>query len=83
MAQNIPLTVYGTIWCGDCRRTRHFLENSKIAYIWVDIDKDTAARLHVQELNHGNRSVPTLVFSDGTILVEPSNEELRNKLELF
>ncbi len=82
MAQHNPLTVYGTIWCGDCRRTRHFLENNNIPYSWIDIDKDAAARLQVQELNHGNRSVPTLVFDDGTIMVEPSNYELKCKFGL-
>ena len=77
-----PFTVYGTAWCGDCCRTRALLAEHQIAYTWVNIDSDDAARSLVQEVNHGNRSVPTIVFADGSILVEPSRAELKQKLGL-
>ncbi len=77
-----PFTVYGTAWCSDCSRTRALLAEHQITYAWVDIDSDTAGRSLVQELNHGNRSVPTIVFADGTILVEPSRTQLKQKLGL-
>ena len=32
------------------------------------------------EINHGNASVPTLVFPDGSTLTEPSDQALRQKL---
>ena len=32
-------------------------------------------------LNGGDRWVPTLLFTDGSVLVEPSNTELDAKLE--
>jgi mycoredoxin len=35
----------------------------------------------VQRVNHGYRSVPTIVFPDGSLLVEPSNAELERKLD--
>ena len=70
------LVVYGTLWCGDCRRARQFLDEQSIAYRWVDIDQDSEAVALVKQLNHGNRSVPTLVFPDGSILVEPSTLQL-------
>ena len=70
------LVVYGTLWCGDCRRACQFLDKHAIAYRWVDIDQDSEAAALVRQLNHGNRSVPTLVFPDGSILVEPSTLQL-------
>jgi glutaredoxin len=74
------LTFFGTTWCGDCRRTRAFLERHHIPHTWIDIDGDKTAEVRVIEWNHGNRSVPTLVFSDGTRLVEPSDAALAEKL---
>jgi len=77
-----PFTVYGTSWCRDCHRTRALLKEYNVAYVWVNIDSDPAARNLIQDLNNGNRSVPTLVFADGSVLVEPSNLELKQKLGL-
>jgi mycoredoxin len=70
------VTVYGTTWCGDTRRSRNLLTTFKVPYIWVDIDKDKQGEAYVREINRGNRSVPTIIFKDGTILVEPNDSEL-------
>lgn len=74
------ITVYGADWCPDCRRAKRILEETKIVYHWVDIDKNREGELFVIRTNHGNRSIPTIVFNDGSILVEPSNEQLSTKL---
>ena len=76
--QNI--IVYGTEWCGDCFRTRQFLKKHSIPFTFVNIDRDKAAESFVLKTNRGMRSVPTLVFEDGSILVEPSNSELAVKI---
>ncbi|HWQ47107.1 MAG TPA: glutaredoxin domain-containing protein [Longilinea sp.] len=78
-----PIIVYGTTWCGDTRRARTILDENKIAYEFIDIDKDMAAREFVEKTNKGFRSVPTMVFPDQTILVEPSSDQLRRKLGLI
>ncbi|MBI2954141.1 MAG: hypothetical protein HYY30_07495 [Chloroflexi bacterium] len=75
------LTVYGTAWCGDCRRARRILDEKGVSYDWIDIDKDLAAQEVVLRLNGGMRSVPTIVFPDRSILVEPSNRELFARLD--
>ncbi|MEJ5200822.1 MAG: glutaredoxin domain-containing protein [Anaerolineales bacterium] len=80
MEESQKIIVYGTNWCGDSRRARRFLDEHNIAYRWIDIDTDAVARKFVEETNHGFRSVPTIVFPDGSILVEPSNAELARKL---
>ncbi len=74
------IIVYGADWCPDCRRAKRILEESKTAYRWVDIDKDREGEQFVIHTNRGNRSIPTIVFDDGAILVEPSNEQLSTKL---
>ena len=73
------VTVYGTTWCGDCRRAKLFMDTHKIDYTWVDIEQDAEASRRVKEINGGYSSVPTIVFPDGTTLVEPSNAELARK----
>ena len=74
------ITVYGNTWCGGSRRARLLFDRAKIPYRWVDIDQDEAAAKYVESLNHGNRSVPTIVWADGSTLVEPSEIELAKKL---
>lgn len=74
------ITVYGADWCPDTRRAKRLLEEKQVPYRWVDIDKDSEGEKFVLQANHGNRSIPTIVFADGTILVEPSNAELSVKL---
>ena len=77
------IIVYGTRWCGDTRRALKILDEQKIDYQWIDIDKDPQGEKFVKETNQGNRSVPTIVFPDESILVEPSNQALKEKLDLL
>lgn len=76
------ITVYGAYWCPDCRRAKKFLGEQLIPYRWVDIEQDKAAEQFVLEKNSGKRIIPTIVFEDGSILVEPTNAELAKKLGL-
>jgi mycoredoxin len=79
---NKKITLYGTQWCGDTIRARRILDTNQIQYEWIDIDKNADGAQVVKQINHGNRSVPTIVFEDGSVLVEPSNNELLKKLGL-
>ncbi len=76
------IVFYGTKWCFDCKRSRAYLDRMNVEYRYVDIDKDPDGRAFVQEVNKGSRSVPTIVFPDGEILVEPTDAELAGKLGL-
>ena len=78
--QEANITVYGAPWCPDCRRSKQFLGEQRIPYIWVDIDEDEEGRDRVQAVNDGKQIIPTIVFQDGSILVEPTNAELAAKL---
>jgi thioredoxin reductase (NADPH) len=76
------IVVYGTTWCPDCKRAKQFLGEQRVHYHWVDVDKDPDALAYVEEINNGKRIIPTIVCRDGSILVEPSNAELAEKLGL-
>jgi len=76
------LTVIGASWCPDCRRTKAFLAEQRIAYEWIDLDTHPEATEVVERLNGGSRIIPTVVFPDGSHLAEPGNDELADKLGL-
>ncbi|MEA3325997.1 MAG: glutaredoxin domain-containing protein [Chloroflexota bacterium] len=75
------IIVYGTRWCGDTKRALRILDVRQVKYKWINIDKDREGEKIVKKVNHGNRSVPTIFFPDKSILVEPSNRELNEKLD--
>ncbi|MBI5301918.1 MAG: FAD-dependent oxidoreductase [Chloroflexi bacterium] len=76
------ITVYGATWCPDCKRAKKFLGEQMVHYDWVDIEKDVAARAYIEKINNGKRIIPTIVFADGSFLVEPTNAQLAQKLGL-
>ena len=75
------ITVYGADWCGDCRRSKRLLDELNVPYEMIDVDKDDAAAAKVIEINGGAKSIPVIVFRDGTHLTEPSDPDLKKKLE--
>jgi thioredoxin reductase (NADPH) len=79
---NADITVYGAHWCPDCRRSKQFLGEHQIPYNWIDIEEDPEGEKFVIEKNDGKRIIPTIVFRDGSFLVEPTNAELAQKLGL-
>jgi len=79
MAEN-TIIIYGTWWCGDCSRARRYFERYQINYKWIDIDKDKKGEEFVFATNHGMRSVPTILFNDGSTLTEPTEAELQEKM---
>ena len=74
------LLVYGRPGCPRVYPVRTFLKNAEIEYTYIDIHQDDEAKERVRSINAGNESVPTIVFSDGSTLTEPSSAELRKKL---
>ena len=74
------IVMYGAEWCGDCRRSKRFLDENKVGYNYVDVEADASASDKVIEINGGMRSIPVIVFPDGSHLTEPSDNDLRAKL---
>src|SRR3989442_8330934 len=76
------VTVYGSSWCSDCKRAKRFLGDQQVEYKWVDVEQSAEGRAFVEKVNDGKDIIPTIVFEDGSILVEPSNAQLAQKLGL-
>ena len=74
------ITMYSADWCGDCVRSRRLLDELNITFTLIDIEADSKAADKVIEINGGMRSIPVIVFADGTHLTEPSDIELKAKL---
>ena len=76
MAQ-ADITMYGADWCGDCRRSKRLLEELDVQVNHIDVEVDKSAAAKVVEINGGAQSIPVIVFSDGTHLTEPSDNDLK------
>jgi len=72
--------MYSTEYCSDCLRAKAFFEANGIPHLRVGLEGDDQATKFVTQINNGYGSVPTIIFPDGSILVEPSWEELKAKI---
>jgi mycoredoxin len=77
------IKIYGTSWCPDCARAKQVFNKLKVPFEWINIDQDKNSAAYVEKINRGFKSVPTIVFPDNSILVEPSNAELEMKIKSF
>ncbi|NDA80032.1 MAG: NrdH-redoxin [Actinobacteria bacterium] len=75
------ITMYSADWCGDCRRSKRLLNELNVPYTTIDVDADESAAEKVIEINGGMRSIPVILFEDGTHLTEPSDAALKEKLK--
>jgi len=76
------LTMYSTQWCGYCQRLKAQLGREGITYTEIDIEHDTEAAALVEKVNGGNRTVPTVVYEDGSAVTNPSLGQVKEKLGL-
>ena len=74
------IKMYGAPWCPDCRRAKQFLGDQRVPYEWINVDADPQGLKYVEQVNNGKQIIPTIVFEDGSVLVEPTNAELAAKL---
>jgi mycoredoxin len=75
-----PVTMYTTQWCGYCVRLKKMMQREGIEFAEVDIENDAQAADLVMQANGGNRTVPTLLFANGTALTNPSIEQVKAQL---
>src|SRR5947209_14518718 len=76
------IKLYGTDWCTDCKRSKRFLGQQRVHYEFVNIEENMEGQAFVRDLQKGGLTIPTIVFEDGSALIEPSNAELAAKLGL-
>ena len=75
------ITMYSAGWCGDCVRSKRLLDSLEVSYELIDVESVPGASEKVIEINGGKRSIPVILFPDGTHLTEPSDIDLKAKLE--
>jgi mycoredoxin len=75
------ITMYSADWCGDCIRSKRLLDSLAVSYELIDVESVPGASEKVIEINGGVRSIPVILFPDGTHLTEPSDIDLKAKLE--
>ena len=75
------IVMYSTTWCPDCRRAKAWFNEHGIAYRDINIEEDEKAVAFVQKINKGRKTIPTIIFPDGDILVEPTNNKLEAKMQ--
>lgn len=77
----MKIKFYGTTWCPDCIRSKQYLDEKQAEYEFIDIATNPEAVAEVERINKGMQSIPTILFPDGEVLVEPSNEQLQKALD--
>jgi mycoredoxin len=77
----MTFTMYTTPWCGYCHRLKGQLDREGIPFEIIDIEQTPDAAEIVESANDGNRTVPTLVYTDGTAQTNPSLAQVKEKLE--
>lgn len=80
MSNKKKIIFYGATWCADCRRAKLFLDDNKAEYEYINLDENPDAAEEVVRINNGYQSIPTIVFPDGKVLVEPSDDELKKAM---
>jgi mycoredoxin len=74
--------MYSTQWCGYCKRLKSDLQRAGIEFTEVDIEHDAESAALVEKTNNGNQTVPTLIFTDGTSMTNPSLAKIKEHLGL-
>lgn len=80
--EDFRIIFYGADWCPDCRKSKAFLTDNKINFQFIDTDKNEWAIPIITKINNGKRKIPTIIINDNMVLVEPSNEELRQAVKI-
>lgn len=73
--------MYSTTWCGYCTRLKNQLAELNITFSEINIEEVPGTAEIVEAVNNGNRTVPTLVFTDGTAMTNPSAKQVTEKLD--
>lgn len=76
------IRLYGTDWCSDCKRSKRFLGEQRIHYDYINIEENREGQEFVKKVQNGGLTIPTIVFEDESLLIEPTNAQLATKLGL-
>jgi len=74
------ITMFTTTWCGYCSRLKSQLDRAGIGYTEVNVEEVDGTSELVMSLNGGNRTVPTVLFPDGSAATNPSLAQVQARL---
>lgn len=74
------VTMFTTTWCGYCRRLKAQMDDAGVAYREIDVEEHDDAAAYVEQVNGGNRTVPTVLFPDGSAATNPSLRQVTERL---
>jgi len=74
------ITMFTTNWCGYCTRLKSQLDKAGVGYTEVNVEEVDGTSELVMSLNGGNRTVPTVLFPDGSSATNPSLAQVQAKL---
>jgi len=80
VANPTTITVYGADWCGDCRRSKRLLVERETDFEWVDVNAHREIRAELTA--SGYPAIPVIVMPGGLVLMEPSDAELVEVLDV-
>lgn len=76
------IRVAGTLWSASSHNVKDFLARNQIPYQWLDIEKDEQAKALVEAVNKEYHHLPAVFFPDGSVMIEPDNRTLAEKVGL-
>ena len=76
------IKMYGAPWCPDCRRAKQFFGDQRVLYDWINVDDNPDSMKYVEQVNGDKQIISTIVFENGSVLVEPTTAELAEKLSI-
>lgn len=76
----MTFTMFSTPWCGYCHRLKSQLNREGIDFTTIDIEQEPEHAFTVEQANGGNQTVPTLLFSDGSTLTNPSVAQVKERI---
>jgi len=76
------LRVIGHRWSLKDHKVRSFLSRNQVPYRWLDIGSSEEARTLIEERGLDAEKLPVVIFSDGSVLVDPEAEALASKVGL-
>ncbi len=74
------IRVAGALWSPHSHTIKDFLARHLIAYQWLDVDREDAARALVEAHSQDQSRLPVVQFPDGTVLVEPTLSQIAEKV---
>ena len=76
----MSFVMYSTTWCGYCKRLKSQLAELGVSFEEINIEEVPGTAEIVEQVIRGNRTVPTLVFSDGAAMTNPSAQQVIEKM---